>query len=119
MTTSLATSSTISSSRAAAVTAVRASWRNYSAAGSANGGLSGRCAGWGLRRQRRGGTARPRRATILTQSPRTPNELALDFTATRPNERWVTDITYVWTLQGWAHVAVILDLFVRPRRAPS
>jgi len=45
--------------------------------------------------------------------PVAPNELARDFTATRPNERWVTDITYVWTAEGWAYVAVILDLFSR------
>jgi len=45
--------------------------------------------------------------------PVAPNELARDFTATRPNERWVTDITYVWTDQGWAYVAIILDLFSR------
>jgi transposase InsO family protein len=45
--------------------------------------------------------------------PVAPNELARDFTATRPNERWVTDITYVWTHEGWAYVAVILDLFSR------
>ena len=32
-----------------------------------------------------------------------PNELARDFTGTRPNERWVTDITYVWTEEGWAY----------------
>lgn len=42
-----------------------------------------------------------------------PNELARDFNARRPNERWVTDITYVWTDEGWAYVAVILDLFSR------
>jgi putative transposase len=45
--------------------------------------------------------------------PVAPNELARDFTATRPNERWVTDITYVWTDAGWAYAAVILDLFSR------
>ena len=45
--------------------------------------------------------------------PVAPNELARDFTAIRPNERWVTDITYVWTQEGWAYVAVILDLFSR------
>jgi putative transposase len=45
--------------------------------------------------------------------PVAPNELARDFTATRPNERWVTDITYVWTDEGWAYVATILDLFSR------
>jgi len=42
-----------------------------------------------------------------------PNLLARDFMATRPNERWVTDITYIWTLEGWAYLAVILDLFSR------
>jgi putative transposase len=45
--------------------------------------------------------------------PVVPNELARDFTASRPDERWVTDITYVWTDEGWAYVAVILDLFSR------
>jgi putative transposase len=42
-----------------------------------------------------------------------PNELARDFHATRPNERWVTDITYIWTSEGWIYAAVILDLFSR------
>jgi transposase InsO family protein len=42
-----------------------------------------------------------------------PNVLDRDFDATRPNERWVTDITYVWTGEGWAYLAVILDLFSR------
>jgi putative transposase len=42
-----------------------------------------------------------------------PNVLARDFTATRPDERWVTDITYVWTDEGWCYLAVILDLFSR------
>ncbi len=42
-----------------------------------------------------------------------PNVLARDFTASRPNERWVTDISYVWTAEGWCYVAVILDLFSR------
>jgi putative transposase len=59
----------------------------------------------------------PRRQTKTTirdaSHPVAPNELARDFTATRPNERWVTDITYVWTDEGWAYVASILDLFSR------
>src|SRR3954447_12503101 len=42
-----------------------------------------------------------------------PNLLDRNFSATRPNERWVTDITYVWTDEGWAYLAVILDLFSR------
>lgn len=42
-----------------------------------------------------------------------PNTLAQDFTADAPNRKWVTDITYVPTLSGWAYVAVVLDLFSR------
>jgi transposase InsO family protein len=57
---------------------------------------------------------RHRRTTLQNPThPVAPNELARDFRATRPNERWVTDITYVWTDEGWAYVAVILDLFSR------
>lgn len=45
--------------------------------------------------------------------PTAPNVLARDFTATRPDQRWVTDITYIWTDEGWCYLAVILDLFSR------
>ena len=41
------------------------------------------------------------------------NELAQDFTATAPNRKWVTDITYLATAQGWVYLAVVLDLFSR------
>jgi transposase InsO family protein len=41
------------------------------------------------------------------------NLLQRDFTATKPNERWVTDISYIWTDEGWCYLAVILDLFSR------
>jgi transposase InsO family protein len=41
------------------------------------------------------------------------NVLNRDFTASRPNERWVTDITYVWTAEGWCYLAAILDLYSR------
>ena len=30
-----------------------------------------------------------------------------------PNAAWVNDITYLWTLQGWLYLAVIIDLFSR------
>jgi putative transposase len=30
-----------------------------------------------------------------------------------PNAAWVSDITYLWTLQGWLYLAVVLDLFSR------
>jgi putative transposase len=42
-----------------------------------------------------------------------PNRLERDFTATRPNQKWVSDITYLPTLSGWVYVAVVLDLFSR------
>jgi transposase InsO family protein len=45
--------------------------------------------------------------------PIAPNLLERNFTAVRPNESWVTDITFLWTLQGWLYLAVILDLFSR------
>jgi len=41
------------------------------------------------------------------------NLLNRDFTASRPDERWVTDITYVWTDEGWYYLAAILDLYSR------
>ena len=42
---------------------------------------------------------------------RYPNVLARDFKATRLNQKWVTDITYIRTQQGWAYLSVIKDLF--------
>ena len=42
-----------------------------------------------------------------------PNLLDRAFQASRPDERWVTDITYLWTQEGWCYLAVILDLFSR------
>jgi transposase InsO family protein len=45
--------------------------------------------------------------------PVAPNLLGRDFTADKPNASWVTDITFIWTLQGWLYLAVIIDLFSR------
>jgi putative transposase len=42
-----------------------------------------------------------------------PNTLDRDFTATAPNRKWVTDITYLLTAEGWVYLAVVLDLFSR------
>jgi len=40
-----------------------------------------------------------------------PNRLGRDFHASAPNQKWVTDVTYIHTRQGWAYLAVIKDLF--------
>ncbi len=45
--------------------------------------------------------------------PVAPNVLGRDFTAERPNAKWVSDITYVPTQEGWLYLAVVLDLFSR------
>jgi transposase InsO family protein len=41
------------------------------------------------------------------------NTLGRQFTATRPNEKWAADITYVPTRQGWLYVAVLMDVYSR------
>jgi putative transposase len=43
----------------------------------------------------------------------TPNRLQRQFEPAAPNERWVTDITYVKTHEGWLYLAVVVDLFSR------
>lgn len=45
--------------------------------------------------------------------PVAPNILQQDFTACRPNEKWVSDITYVRTGGGWLYLAVVMDLYSR------
>jgi putative transposase len=47
------------------------------------------------------------------QLPVAENLLARDFTAMQPNEKWVSDITYIRTKEGWLYLAVIIDLFSR------
>src|SRR5205085_6164718 len=41
------------------------------------------------------------------------NRLAREFVVDTPNARWTSDITYLWTKEGWLYLAVILDLFSR------
>jgi putative transposase len=45
--------------------------------------------------------------------PIAPNHLKRNFTASAPNQVWVSDITYVWTREGWMYLAAIMDLFSR------
>jgi transposase InsO family protein len=45
--------------------------------------------------------------------PVAENLLKQNFVAEKPNTVWVSDITYIWTLEGWLYLAVILDLYSR------
>jgi putative transposase len=60
---------------------------------------------------------RKRRFRVTTDSkhshPVAPNELHRNFTTPAPNKVWVSDITYIWTREGWMYLAAILDLFSR------
>jgi transposase InsO family protein len=59
----------------------------------------------------------PRRFVATTDSrhnyPVAPNILNREFTATRPGQVWVSDITYIRTNRGWLYLTVIIDLFDR------
>ena len=59
----------------------------------------------------------PKRVKVTTDSRHSesisPNKLDRQFSVSQPNQVWTTDITYVWTLQGWLYVAVVIDLFSR------
>jgi putative transposase len=63
---------------------------------------------WGVKRSRRVRTTR-RDDT----APRPPDLVNREFTADRPNQLWVTDLTYVSTWSGVAYVCFIVDAFSR------
>lgn len=56
---------------------------------------------------------RTRRWSVGKPSVLIPNILQRQFTVTRRNKAWVTDITYIRTWQGWLYLAVVMDLFSR------
>lgn len=56
---------------------------------------------------------RTRRWVIGKPAVLTPQLLKRQFTVTRANVAWVTDITYIRTWQGWLYLAVVLELFSR------
>ncbi|MFN2199503.1 MAG: IS3 family transposase [Anaerolineales bacterium] len=60
---------------------------------------------------------RSRRFPVTTQRQPgalpAPNLLNQDFSATESNQKWVTDITYIDTAEGWLYLAPVLDLFSR------
>jgi putative transposase len=45
--------------------------------------------------------------------PIAPNLLDRNFGALGPNEKWLADITYIFTAEGWLYLAAILDLYTR------
>lgn len=62
---------------------------------------------------------RPKKFKVTTQSShrldRSPNIVERRFTefGSEANRLWVTDLTYVWTQQGWLYLCVFLDVFSR------
>jgi putative transposase len=59
-----------------------------------------------------------RRLRVVTTDTRhthpvAPNVLKRDFKATAPNQKWLADLTYVPTDEGWLYLALVLDLFAR------
>lgn len=60
---------------------------------------------------------RKRKFTRTTDSnhhlPIAPNLLDQQFEVSSPNAVWTTDITYIWTQEGWLYLAIVLDLFSR------
>ena len=68
-------------------------------------------------RRDRGRSARRKRVRTTrpdpTRAPRHPDLVERDFTATAPNQLWVTDLTYVPTWAGIAYVCFIIDVFSR------
>jgi putative transposase len=81
--------------------------------------------GWQVSRQRvvrlmaklgiTGQTRRKFKATTDSghDLPIAANILDRNFATSEPDRAWVADITYVWTIEGWLYLAVILDLFSR------
>ena len=59
----------------------------------------------------------PKRYKVTTDSNHSyrvaPNILDRKFSVDKPNSVWTTDLTYIWTLEGWTYLAVVLDLFSR------
>jgi len=70
-----------------------------------------------LMRQNGISVVRTRKHKVTTDSNHkfniAPNLLSRDFCAEKPNQKWVVDISYIWTREGWLYLAVVLDLYSR------
>jgi len=68
--------------------------------------------------QKKGLVARRRKRFRCTTDSNHPfpiaeNLLDRNFETSAPNQVWVTDLTYIWTRQGWLYLSAILDLYSR------
>ena len=60
------------------------------------------------------GPAKTTKTTLPGEKPvAAPDLVKRNFTATRPDQLWLADFTYVRTWQGWAYLAVVLDVYTR------
>lgn len=48
---------------------------------------------------------------VNKKQPVAPNLLQQNFKAPVPNSKWIANISYICTLEGWLYIAVSLDLF--------
>jgi len=59
----------------------------------------------------------PKRFKVTTDSNHnaaiSPDSLDQQFETKAPRQVWTTDITYIWTLEGWLYLAIAIDLFSR------
>lgn len=56
---------------------------------------------------------RYKRSTVIPSLGYAPNVLEQNLESGQPNQKWVADISYIPTLQGWIYLAVVMDLYSR------
>jgi len=83
----------------------------------AQGVWCGRCQARTLMRRAGVSAKQSKKYRVTTDSnhrlPIAPNHLDRQFTVNAPNRVWVSDITYIWTKEGWLYLAVVIDLYSR------
>lgn len=91
--------------------------RRMAEALSARGAACGRVRAATLMRLAGVSVKRKKKFKVTTDSrhklPVAPNLLNRDFEVAKPNRIWVSDVTYIWTREGWLYLATVLDLFSR------
>ena len=81
------------------------------ASSAARTGLLEECVRWDCKRfRRRNSKSQP---TPSTQNQSPPISSSRIFSAAAPNQKWTSDITYIWTDEGWLYLAVVMDLYSR------